>query len=109
MVTAETAVTIPAVVLVLAVSLSGLSLGVDAVRCQDAARVGVRELARGEPQGRGLGDALRAAGPGSAASASRDGRDVTVVVRVPAPGMLAPLGVDGPTCTATARVEESSP
>ena len=43
MVTAETAVAVPAVVLVLALALSGLSLGVDAVRCQDAARVVVQQ------------------------------------------------------------------
>ena len=48
MVTAELALTLPAVVLVLVICLSALSWGVDRVRCVDAARVAVRELARGE-------------------------------------------------------------
>ena len=40
MVTAESAVVIPVLLLVLALVLSALSVGVDQLRCVDAARVG---------------------------------------------------------------------
>lgn len=106
MVTAETAVALPAVVLVLALSLSALTLGVDAVRCQDAARVAVRELARGEGVDRAESDAARALPWGSEVTSSRSGDDVTVMVRTPAPRMLRAIGVvRGAECSSTARVE----
>jgi len=51
MVTAELAVALPALVLVLTVALGALTLAVDQVRCVDAARVGARLLVRGEDPG----------------------------------------------------------
>ena len=65
--TAELAVALPALVLVLAVALAGLDLGVAQVRCVDAARVGARLLARGEPPAQPLAEVRAAAprGPGS--------------------------------------------
>lgn len=48
MVSAELAVTIPSVLLVLAICLAALALGVDQVRCVDAARVAARAASRGE-------------------------------------------------------------
>lgn len=49
MATAELAVALPAVVLVLALCLTAMTLGVDLVRCEDAARAGARAASRGEP------------------------------------------------------------
>lgn len=47
--TAELAVALPAVVLVLALCLTALALGVDHVRAEDAARAAARAASRGEP------------------------------------------------------------
>jgi hypothetical protein len=106
MVTAETAVALPAVVLVLALSLSALTLGVDAVRCQDAARVAVRELARGEGVDRAEGDASRALPWGSQVTSSRSGEVVTVTARTPPPRLLRAIGIaEGARCSSAARVE----
>ena len=48
MATAELAVVLPAVLLVLAVALSALGLAIDQIRCVDAARAGARAAARGD-------------------------------------------------------------
>lgn len=56
MVTAETAVALPALVLVLALCVAGLALGVDQVRCADAVRMGARMAARAQSE-----DQVRAA------------------------------------------------
>jgi Flp pilus assembly protein TadG len=48
MVTAEFAVVLPAVVLVLALSLGATGLALDQIRCVDAARAGARAAARGD-------------------------------------------------------------
>lgn len=104
MVTAELALTFPAVVLVLVTCLSALAWGVDQVRCVDAARVAVRELARAESSARAVRDARQAA-PGSATVeiARADGH-VTVTVVAPAPAGVAWIGPDT-RCSSTARTE----
>lgn len=104
MVTAELALTFPAVVLVLLICLSALAWGVDQVRCVDAARVAVRELARGETQERALADAGRAGPSGAEISVDRSGRDVSVSISAEAPTTLAWVGA-GTQCSATARME----
>lgn len=105
MVTAELALTFPAVVLVLVICVSALSWGVDQVRCVDAARVVARELARGETRERAVDDAGRTAPEGSSIAVGREGDDVTVTVTSPAPPSLAFTGADT-ECSSTARVEE---
>ena len=104
MVTAELALTFPAIVVVLGICLSSLAWGVDQVRCVDAARVAVRELARGESSARAVADAQRTAPRGARIGVSRSGGDVTVEVSAEPPVMLARVGRDT-TCSATARVE----
>jgi hypothetical protein len=47
MVSAELALTIPSILLVLAICLTALALGIDQVRVTDAARVGARAASRG--------------------------------------------------------------
>ncbi|MFW5472645.1 TadE family type IV pilus minor pilin [Knoellia sp. CPCC 206450] len=49
MVTAELAVALPALILVLTLALAAVASATDRVRCVDAARTGARLLARGEP------------------------------------------------------------
>ena len=104
MVTAELALTIPPIVLVLVICLCALAWGVDRVRCVDAARVAVRELARGESQARALDDAERTAPDGADIAVSRDGGDVTVIVTSPAPEPLAFVARET-ECSSTARME----
>lgn len=105
MVTAELALTFPAIVLVLGFVLSAFAWGVDQVRCVDAARVAVRELARGEDRGAAVGDARRTAPDGASISISRSGEDVTVTVLAEAPPLLAWVGEDT-RCSSTARMED---
>lgn len=106
MVTAELALTFPAVVLVLVLCLSALSWGVDRVRCVDASRVAVRELARGETPERALGDARRTAPEGARLAVRHSGGDVTVTVTSPAPPALA-FAAGDTSCSSTARVEST--
>ena len=104
--TAELAVALPSLVLVLAASLAALDLGIAQVRCVDAARVGARLLARGDPPHQVL-DEVRAAAPGGSrvAVTTADGR-VTVTVAAALPRLLQPLGsVAAPEATAVARLE----
>lgn len=104
MVTAELAVAIPCVILVLALCLSALRLGIDAVAVTDAARVGARALAREDD----VADAValaESAAPGAKVTTARAGTHVVVTVRRPAPVLLARLGVPGVAATATIPVE----
>lgn len=100
-VTAETAVVLPGLLLVLVVSLWGVRAAAAQVACVDAARAGARAAARGEPL-----DAVRAAasstGPtGARVEVRRDGSfvRVTVVAEVRAAGGVfggvPALAVDG--------------
>lgn len=49
--TAELAVALPAVVVVLAIILAAAALGLSQLRIEEAARAGAREIMRGEPAG----------------------------------------------------------
>lgn len=81
MVTAELAVAIPTLVLVVVVAVAAVALGIDQVRCVDAARVGVRALARGDiVAAHSL--ARRAAPAGAAIDLAAGVREVTVDVAV---------------------------
>lgn len=91
MVTAELAVAIPSVVLVLALCLGAAKAAVDQIRCVDAARVASRAAARGDDPARvrALAAASAPAGAnvqvsgvaGSADGGSGGGVRVTVSVR----------------------------
>lgn len=94
MVTAELAVAIPSVVLLLALCLSALRLGMDSVAATDGARVAARALARGDRPPVAVALAQRAA-PGSTVTVDRLGDEVVVGVRLPAPALLGRLGVRG--------------
>jgi secretion/DNA translocation related TadE-like protein len=88
--TAELAVAMPAVVIVIGAVLAvGAVVGAQ-VRCIDAARVAARAAARGEPAGRTLAAARQAGPPGVLVELGRSGQDVVVTTRVrvelPLPG-----------------------
>lgn len=87
MVTAELAVAIPVVVLVLAFCAAGLSAGIDQIRCVDAARAAARSAARGDAAAESYRLALRAAPPGAGVEIHRDGSEVRVVVTARAGGL----------------------
>jgi hypothetical protein len=80
-VTAETAVALPALVLV--VVLAGWLLAAVAaeVRCIDAAREGARAVARGDPAPVAVAVASRAAPRGARVRVRREGGEVVVEVR----------------------------
>ncbi len=94
MATAELAVAIPALLAVLSLCLGALSIGVDQVRCVDAARLGARALARGEPEVTVRELAGRAAPPGARVTLARGVTEVRVAISAPAavpglPGLAA--------------------
>lgn len=93
-VSAEFAIALPAVALVLVCCLSGLQLAAQQVRLQDAAALAARSAARGE----GTGIAARLA-PGAAVAHWRDG-DLECV-RLTAPAASAPGTLLGITLRAT--------
>ena len=114
MATAELAVAIPTLVLVLFVALSALATLTDQVRCVDAARATARALARGDEQASALSAGERLAPAGATfrvtVSGAGYGSQVTVEVRGrPAPG-LGWLGTRAtPTGHAVAEREDGGP
>ncbi|HOA58042.1 MAG: hypothetical protein IPI13_09895 [Actinomycetales bacterium] len=82
MATAEFAVALPAVVLVLVVALSAIGAGIDQIRCVDAARLAARALARGDSQGAAAALARGAAPSGASVTLSAGGDLATAMVSV---------------------------
>lgn len=106
MASVELAVALPAIILVLVLGLSAIQWGMAQVRCIDAARVGVRELARGDPTGTALAQARRAAPDGSEVTARRSGTEAVVTVRSPPVPGLSWVGISAaPSARASAVVE----
>lgn len=90
MVTAETAVVLPVLLLVLAGAVSAVTVVAAQLRCVDAAREAVRAAARGEEPARVIALARAAAPDGARISVSGgDGDDVGVTVSA----VVAPLGL----------------
>lgn len=108
MVTAEIAVALPAVVVLLG-GLIALVVAVGAqMRCIDAAREGARAAARGDPAGQVIAVATRAAPAGAQVSVAIDGEYATVTVTAattPLGGLLGPVAV---SATASSRIEPDS-
>lgn len=90
MATAELAVALPAVVLVLALCLTAMALGVDHVRAQDAARAAVRAASRGEPTSVVQQVALSRAPKGAEVVVDRGAAGVEVIISAPARVRLLP-------------------
>lgn len=90
-VTAETAVVVPSLVLLLAMLLWSLGAAGAQLRCGDAARAGARAAARGETTAVVVEVAREAAPAGARVRVVRDGPlyRVRVEARTPGPGPLA--------------------
>ncbi len=110
MATAEFAVVLPAVVLVLALSLGALGLAWDQVRCVDAAQTGARAASRGDSAGAVILAARRAAPSGATVSTVTSG-DVVRVSVVSRPRVAASLLPEWlrASATASAAREPSDP
>ncbi|UVJ38839.1 TadE family type IV pilus minor pilin [Arthrobacter sp. CJ23] len=106
-VTAEFAVALPAVLLLLAFLLAGSAAGVMQFRLEEAARAGARALARGESTGIIDDVVRRLAGQGATAVVAADGEWVTVTASARVPG---PLGSVIPwTLSASASARGETP
>jgi len=108
-VTAEFAVALPAVVLLLAFLLAGGAAGITQLRLEDAARAGVRAMARGETTDSVEGIVKRLAGQGVASSVIDDGEWVTVTASSPVGGALGPIIPWTLKASASAWSEAGSP
>lgn len=86
MVTAELAAALPALVLLLAVAVDVVVLGVDQIRCVDAARSAARSAARGDAPAATQRIAARVAPDGAEVTVGSDGPLVRVRVSVSPPG-----------------------
>ncbi len=82
MATAEFAVALPAVVLVVVVGLTAILTGIDQVRCIDSARLAARALARGDTQADARTLARGAAPVGAAVTLTSSGDLATATVSV---------------------------
>lgn len=107
MVTAELAVGISSLVVVLVLALSALSLGATHVTLVDAARIGARSAARGDPPARVI-DTARSVAPGSTVEVSVAGAVAIVTVRGRAPAVLRAIGVGDPSATARTPTEAAT-
>ncbi|WP_433178472.1 TadE family type IV pilus minor pilin [Actinoallomurus sp. CA-150999] len=103
--TAETAVAFPALVLILATAMWGVSAAAAQVACVDAARAGARAAARGEPMSEVRAAARSAAPSGASVWIHRDSRITRVVVRAtvspPVRSLFPPLKLRAQVATAT--------
>jgi hypothetical protein len=105
LVTAETAVAFPALVVVLAVALWGVSAAAAQVACVDAARAGARAAARGESETKVRAAVLRAAPSDARVTLSRDPLTTKVTVqaeaRPPLKGLFPALRLRAQATAAT--------
>lgn len=107
MATAEFAVALPAVVIVLVIAMSGIMTVVAQARCADAARVAVRELARGESTSQVLAVARTVAPDGAHITTAASGEWVRVDVSVGTPPLLRRLGLPRTVSATSVTVAES--
>jgi TadE-like protein len=83
MATAELAVVLPTLVLIIAAGLAMVSVVLAEVRCVDAAREAARAAARGEPPAVVRSAAIRAAPAGARVEVGSAGEEVRVTVSAP--------------------------
>ncbi|MGP4031890.1 TadE family type IV pilus minor pilin [Pseudarthrobacter sp. 1C304] len=107
--TAEFAVAMPAVVLLLALLLAGSAAGVTQLRLEEAARAGARAMARGEdPAAVGV-IVRRLAGSAAVPALASDGEWFSVTVSGKVPGAVGSLLPWTLSARAWARSESSGP
>lgn len=90
-VTAEFAVALPAVILLLALLLGGSAAGVMQIRLEEAARAGARALARGDSTADLDGIVRRLAGQTAGSAVAADGEWIGVTVSGRVPGTVGSL------------------
>lgn len=108
-VTAEFAVALPAVLLLLALLLAGSAAGVTQLRLEEAARAGARALARGEDAAAVEMIVRRLAGASAASAVASDGGWLSVTVSGKVPGAVGSLLPWTLTARAWTRGETSGP
>lgn len=110
MVTAELAATIPALIFVLLIAVNAVMIGINQVRCVDAARVAARAAARGDSASAVQDVGVRAGPSGSRVAVAGGGVEVTVTVTAPVPGPFGWLVGGKPLQSViTTPVESSEP
>ena len=110
MVTAETAVVLPVLLVVLAAAIWVIAAVAAQLRCVDAARVGARAAARGDAAAAVVAATSAVAPAGAEIGVVRSGGEVTVVVRAvvkPFGSALAKLPGTPVAAPATAVLEGS--
>jgi Flp pilus assembly protein TadG len=106
-VTAEFAVALPAVLLLLALLLAGSAAGLTQLRLEEAARAGARALARGEDVAAVDGIVRRLAGESATSAVDSDGEWLAVTVSGRVAGAVGSLVPWTLTARAWARGEPS--
>ncbi|MFC7490031.1 MULTISPECIES: TadE family type IV pilus minor pilin [unclassified Knoellia] len=109
MVTAEIAVALPALVLVLTLGLGAVAVVTDQLRCVDAARVGARLLARGEPVEQVRNEVARQAPDGAEIGFEVGPDSVRVDVSAQPPPLLRAVGVSARPRGVAHAVPEAAP
>jgi Flp pilus assembly protein TadG len=105
-VTAETAMVLPVLAVLLAVALWAVAVGSAQLRCVDAARDGARAAARGESDVAASAAAQSAAPAGATVELRHQGGRVVVVVTARVSKGLGPLAaIPAPVAAATAVAE----
>jgi Tfp pilus assembly protein PilX len=104
MVTAELAVVLPTLVVVVVLALGGINAGLAQMRCVDAARDGARALARGETTQTAVAVARAAAPRGATVTVHVAGDRLEVTVD----GSVALLGPVGRHLVVRVRAAESA-
>lgn len=104
-VTAELAVVLPAMTILLAVLLLGVSAGMLQLRLEEGASAGARAAARGETAAQVLAAVSRISGEGSSASVVNSAGFVTVTVQGRVGGALSGLLPWLQSAQASAKVE----
>lgn len=101
--TAEFAVVMPAVVLLIVLLAGAAAVGFSQLRAFDAARSAAREIARGEPQAAVVSEAKKHAGDSSSVRVRADGGYSVVTVTIELPAAI--FFLDTVDADSTARFE----
>ncbi|WP_193393503.1 TadE family type IV pilus minor pilin [Arthrobacter alpinus] len=108
-VTAELAVVLPAVTVLLALLLLAVSTGMLQLRLEEGARAGARALARGDSPSQVAEVVARVSGDGVSVALGNDGGYATVTVQGRAGGALSALVPWTQSAQAMAKVESAAP
>lgn len=107
-VTAELAVVLPALTMLLAVLLLSVSVGLLQLRLEEGARAGARAAARGDSTAQVLNSVARIAGEGASVSVTSSAEFVTVTVQGRVEGVLSGLLPWGQSAEASAKAETTT-